>query len=112
MTYTEIKGDLFQHFIKQGNIFLLPSDKNIAYGIYKDRTLSIVEKGSYVMSEVIVNQKPETDLRTADFYYDLPEELIAQHPLEPRDSSRMMVLSKENNEIKHKRRQNRSNRLY
>ena len=31
MTYTEIKGDLFQHFIKQGNMFLLPSDRNIAY---------------------------------------------------------------------------------
>ncbi|MBO5269224.1 MAG: S-adenosylmethionine:tRNA ribosyltransferase-isomerase, partial [Clostridia bacterium] len=31
-------------------------------------------------------------MKTADFYYDLPEERIAQHPLEPRDSSRLMVL--------------------
>lgn len=41
-------------------------------------------------------------MNKSDFFYDLPEELIAQHPLEPRDSSKMMVLSKENNEISHK----------
>ena len=41
-------------------------------------------------------------MKTVDFYYDLPEELIAQTPLEPRDSSRMLVLSKESGEIDHK----------
>ena len=41
-------------------------------------------------------------MKTVDFYYDLPEELIAQTPLEPRDSSRMLVLSKESGEIEHK----------
>lgn len=41
-------------------------------------------------------------MNKSDFFYDLPEELIAQHPLEPRDSSRMMVLSKDCNEILHK----------
>ncbi|MBR2875668.1 MAG: tRNA preQ1(34) S-adenosylmethionine ribosyltransferase-isomerase QueA [Clostridia bacterium] len=41
-------------------------------------------------------------MNKSDFFYDLPEELIAQHPLEPRDSSRMMVLSKENDNICHK----------
>ena len=41
-------------------------------------------------------------MNKSDFFYHLPEELIAQHPLEPRDSSRMMVLSKENDEILHK----------
>ena len=41
-------------------------------------------------------------MNTSDFFYDLPEELIAQTPLEPRDSSRMMVLSKENDNILHK----------
>ena len=30
----------------------------------------------------------------SDFYYDLPEERIAQTPVEPRDSSRMMVFDK------------------
>lgn len=41
-------------------------------------------------------------MKTVDFYYDLPEELIAQTPLEPRDSSRMMVLSRNNGNIIHK----------
>lgn len=41
-------------------------------------------------------------MNKSDFFYDLPEELIAQHPIEPRDHSRMMVLSKENNSIEHK----------
>ena len=34
------------------------------------------------MSEIIINEKSKTDLLTSDFYYELPEELIAQHPLE------------------------------
>jgi len=33
-------------------------------------------------------------MKTSDFYYDLPEELIAQHPAEPRDSSRMLVIDR------------------
>ncbi len=41
-------------------------------------------------------------MNKSDFFYDLPEELIAQHPLEPRDHSRMMVLSKDNDNIAHK----------
>lgn len=41
-------------------------------------------------------------MSTSDFFYDLPEELIAQTPLEPRNSSRLMVLSKENDTINHK----------
>ena len=47
------------------------------------------------MSTPIVNQKPQTDLKTSDFYYDLPQELIAQHPAEKRDHSRLMVLHRE-----------------
>ncbi len=50
---------------------------------------------------MIKNELPKTDLQTKDFYYDLPEELIAQTPCEPRDHSRMMVLRK-NGEIQHK----------
>lgn len=37
----------------------------------------------------------------SDFYFDLPEELIAQHPLEKRDHSRLLQLGKESGEIKH-----------
>ena len=39
----------------------------------------------------------------SDFYYELPEELIAQTPAEPRDSSRLMVISRESGEITHDR---------
>ena len=41
------------------------------------------------------------NLKTSDFYYDLPEELIAQTPAEPRDSSRMLVYNRENDTISH-----------
>ena len=41
-------------------------------------------------------------MKTSDFYYDLPEELIAQTPLEKRDTSRLMVLDRETGETEHK----------
>lgn len=41
-------------------------------------------------------------MKTSDFYFDLPEELIAQDPLEDRSSSRLLVLNKETGSIKHK----------
>lgn len=41
-------------------------------------------------------------MKTKDFYYNLPQELIAQHPLKQRESSRLLVLDKETGEIKHK----------
>ena len=54
------------------------------------------------MSETIKNSLPVTDLRTADFYYDLPQELIAQHPMEKRDTSRLMVLDRATESITHR----------
>jgi len=41
-------------------------------------------------------------METKDFYYDLPPELIAQHPAEPRDSSRMLVFHRATGEKEHK----------
>ena len=43
---------------------------------------------------MIVNKLCQTDLKKQDFFYELPEELIAQTPAEPRDSSRLLVLDK------------------
>ncbi|RLE18903.1 MAG: tRNA preQ1(34) S-adenosylmethionine ribosyltransferase-isomerase QueA [Acidobacteria bacterium] len=40
-------------------------------------------------------------MKRSDFFYHLPESLIAQEPMEPRDQSRMMVLKRENQEISH-----------
>ena len=41
-------------------------------------------------------------MKTSDFMYDLPEELIAQTPVEPRDHSRMMVIPMDGSDIQHK----------
>ena len=41
-------------------------------------------------------------MKTHDFYYDLPEELIAQTPLEKRDHSRLMVLDRETGKVSHR----------
>lgn len=50
---------------------------------------------------MIKNELPQTNLKTKDFYYDLPQELIAQFPSTPRDHSRLLVLKK-NGENEHK----------
>ncbi len=41
-------------------------------------------------------------LKTSDFYYDLPQELIAQTPLQQRDSSRLLVMDKDSGELSHR----------
>ena len=50
----------------------------------------------------IINERVKTELETSDFYYDLPEELIAQTPIERRDASRLMVLDREAGSYTHK----------
>ena len=40
--------------------------------------------------------------KKSDFYYDLPEELIAQTPAEPRDSSRLLVYDRANDKVEHR----------
>ena len=42
-------------------------------------------------------------LKVKDFNFDLPEELIAQHPLRKRDESKLMVVNKTSKEIEHKK---------
>jgi len=51
---------------------------------------------------MIVNQRTPTELLTRDFDYYLPEEQIAQHPMEQRDASRLMVLHRESGQIEHR----------
>ncbi|MCQ2770194.1 MAG: tRNA preQ1(34) S-adenosylmethionine ribosyltransferase-isomerase QueA [Clostridia bacterium] len=48
------------------------------------------------------NDLKPTDLKTSDFNFDLPQELIAQHPYQKRDSARLMVLDRSNQSIEHK----------
>ncbi len=44
-------------------------------------------------------EKPS--MKTSDFYFDLPQEQIAQTPIEPRDASRLMVLHKDTGAVSH-----------
>ncbi|MBQ9134009.1 MAG: tRNA preQ1(34) S-adenosylmethionine ribosyltransferase-isomerase QueA [Clostridia bacterium] len=51
---------------------------------------------------MIKNERIATDLKKEDFYYDLPEEQIAQTPADKRDHSRLMVIHRQSGEIEHK----------
>ena len=51
---------------------------------------------------IIRNQQIKTDLCTSDFFYELPPERIAQHPMEKRDHSRLMVLDRKAESIEHR----------
>ena len=51
---------------------------------------------------MITNEKKATDLKTSDFYYELPPELIAQHPERERDHSRLMILDRKTDSIDHR----------
>ena len=48
------------------------------------------------------NRNEDEHMKTHDFWYDLPEELIAQTPLEQRDTSRLLVLDRLSGELEHK----------
>ena len=41
-------------------------------------------------------------MQVSDFNYDLPQELIAQTPMEPRDHSRLLVVDKETGKMEHR----------
>lgn len=50
----------------------------------------------------IQSERVKTDFETHDFYYELPEKLIAQYPSPRRDGCRLMVLDSQSGEIQHK----------
>lgn len=54
------------------------------------------------MIKLVINTKVGMRLKKSDFYFELPEELIAQTPLERRDSSRLLCLDKSSGEISHR----------
>lgn len=49
-----------------------------------------------------MEEKEKIQYKKSDFYYDLPEERIAQTPADPRDSSRLLVYDRKTGEIEHK----------
>jgi len=50
---------------------------------------------------VIKNKRETNEMLVSDFDYQLPEELIAQDPIEPRDASRLLILDKKTGSIRH-----------
>lgn len=46
--------------------------------------------------------RPCVFMKKSDFYFDLPERLIAQHPLEQRDASRLLVLDRKDGSVQHR----------
>ena len=58
------------------------------------RTLRMRTYFGAFMENAIVNERIPTSLVTHDFYYDLPEELIAQTPSKERDGCRLMVIDR------------------
>ena len=55
-----------------------------------------------IVNEKIVNERAHTDLRTHDFWYDLPQELIAQTPSPQRDGCRLMVVDRKTGGVSHR----------
>ena len=53
-------------------------------------------------NQTIVNERIATELKTSDFYYDLPEELIAQSPNVKRDGCRLLVVDRKTGKLEHK----------
>jgi len=51
---------------------------------------------------MIKNELRPTELKTSDFNFDLPKELIAQHPSEERDAARLLVVNRKEKSIDHK----------
>ena len=62
----------------------------------------IQEETMEKLEKTIINERIKTELKTSDFYYELPEELIAQTPSDERDVCRLMVLDRESGEVEHK----------
>jgi len=55
-----------------------------------------------IKNDIIAGIRKETIMKVSDFNYELPEELIAQHPYDKRDEARLMVIDKNTQKIEHK----------
>ena len=69
--------------------------------VYDLRVAKYAEMGYTVIEYLHMLRFGGCFVKTHDFWYDLPEELIAQTPLEKRDTSRLLVMDRVNGEVKH-----------
>ena len=76
----------------------LISEKDFNFGI--EERLAFSAKSRY--NEYDTNFERTFEMKKEDFYFDLPEELIAQTPLKQRDASRLLVLDRESGRVEHK----------
>ena len=67
-----------------------------------DLTLSQTEEKLELTQNNETMKTENNCFKTKDFWYDLPEELIAQTPLEKRDTSRLLVLDRVSGGVEHK----------
>ena len=56
---------------------------------------------SHIIKHIIALIRRVVNMLKSDFYYDLPEELIAQHPCDKRENSRLMLLDKNTGKVEH-----------
>ncbi len=66
----------------------------------RERTNSALQTGDWLQGGLVKEEMNGMDVK--DFYFDLPQELIAQDPLEDRSASRLLVLDKDTGEIQHR----------
>ena len=71
-------------------------------GALSSRQVETLRLRNFMSENLIVNERISTALRVDDFFYELPEELIAQSPAEKRDECRLMVLQKSAGDVEHK----------
>ncbi len=70
--------------------------------IYYDPADRRNQAPDYMKGEVADTGPKSSGMKTSDFYFDLPQELIAQDPLEDRSASRLLVLDKKTGAIRHR----------
>lgn len=76
---------------------------NTSAPFYADFCRQVLENLRRIRYNIRITRKRDETLKTSDFYYDLPQELIAQTPLAQRDGSRLLVLHKEDGRLEHRR---------
>ncbi len=77
------------------------TDKAAGMGRWANAVIRVLEP--YTVRDRVPKKLDAANMMRSDFYYDLPQELIAQTPVEPRNASRLLVMGRESGEVCHDR---------